>query len=239
MHYFSLQVILNEHAEQNAPIIRYELPYSFDVVAKLPRPRNQAAEGNGADGVDLVNPRPPKVRRTVRGHAGHVGDAASQSVGLSGLGQLSSGDSRGPTNGTVSRTSEPPAPPGNTHCVPSTTETPTPSRQPTTLVSDEEATDVRDPVLEGINPSRGPIAGGKEIWIEGSNFPTGSTPLYVRFGDNFSRVVGALLVSFEHRLINSRLFDDPTCCRAHRRWQMFRERSQSCCPVAPIQMLLF
>ena len=235
MYQFSLEVILSEHAGRTAPIVRYELPYSFDVVAKLPRPRNQA-EGDAADGIDFVIPRPLKVRRTIHGRTSHVGDAASQSVGLSRLGQLSSGDSRGPTNGTVSRASEPPVLPRNTHYLPSPAQTPTPL--PITFAGDEEAISGGDPVLEGINPNRGPIAGGREIWIEGSNLPTGSTPLYVRFGDNFSRVVGVLLVLFGHQLISPRLFDDPTCSHAQYQWPMFQERSQSFCPAAPTQMPL-
>src|ERR1700679_1604716 len=71
-----------------------------------------------------------------------------------------------------------------------------PSRQPVTAASEEGTIDGRDSVLEEINPSRGLVTGGMENWIEGSNFPTGSLPLYARFGDDSSRAVGILLVSF-------------------------------------------
>ena len=66
-------------------------------------------------------------------------------------------------------------------------------RQPATPSNDEGTIDAEGPVLEGINPIRGPIAGGLEVWLEGSGFPTGLTPLYARFGDQFSRVVSVLL----------------------------------------------
>ena len=49
-----------------------------------------------------------------------------------------------------------------------------------------------DAVIERTNPSRGPTAGGLEIWISGSNFPTGLTAIYARFGYNLTRPVGVL-----------------------------------------------
>ena len=61
----------------------------------------------------------------------------------------------------------------------------------------EEAADWRDLVIDRTNPSRGPTTGGPEIWISGSNFPTGLTSLYVRFGDNFARAVGVLSTSWK------------------------------------------
>ena len=61
----------------------------------------------------------------------------------------------------------------------------------------EETADWPDLVIERTNPSRGPTTGGPEIWISGSNFPTGLTSLYVRFGDKFARAVGVLSPSLE------------------------------------------
>ena len=104
---FSLEVILTGDAEQNNPLIRYELPYTFDVVAKLPRTKNH--------------------------------DPASN----------------------------------------------------------EETTDGWDAVIDRINPSRGPTTGGPEVWILSSNFPTGASPLYARFGDGFARAVGLLSLLLE------------------------------------------
>jgi len=66
------------------------------------------------------------------------------------------------------------------------------SRQTVIATSNEETTDGRDTVIERINPSQGPTTGGPEIWISGSNLPTGLTPLYARFGDNFAIAVGVL-----------------------------------------------
>jgi hypothetical protein len=57
----SLEVVLKEGAEQDDPLIQFELPYSFNIVSKLPpRPRSQAGDID----VDVVVPPPPKPRRT-------------------------------------------------------------------------------------------------------------------------------------------------------------------------------
>ena len=71
-----------------------------------------------------------------------------------------------------------------------------PSRQPVTATPEEETVDGRDPVLQEANPSRGPTTGGPQIWIEGTDFPTGLAQLYARFGDNFARVVCTIFVPF-------------------------------------------
>ena len=63
-------------------------------------------------------------------------------------------------------------------------------RQTVSTAIVEEAADGWNPVIERINPSQGPTAGRPDIWISGSNFPTGLMPLYVRFGDNFAHAVG-------------------------------------------------
>jgi len=55
----------------------------------------------------------------------------------------------------------------------------------------EKTMDGQDTVIEGTNPGTGPITGGLEIWIYGSNLPDDSRPLYARFGDNVTRVVSA------------------------------------------------
>ena len=70
-------------------------------------------------------------------------------------------------------------------------------RQTVNTPSSEGTADWRDLVIDGANPSRGPTTGGPEIWISGSNFPTGLMLLYVRFGDNFARAVGVLSPSLE------------------------------------------
>lgn len=41
--------------------------------------------------------------------------------------------------------------------------------------------------LEAVVPETGPMAGGIRIVLLGKNFP--STPLHVRFGDNWARAV--------------------------------------------------
>jgi hypothetical protein len=114
-----------------------------------------------------------------------------------------------------------------------------PSRQLANAVSEEGMLDEREPVLQEANPSRGPTTGGLEIWIEGSNFPMSLTPLYARFGDNFARVVGTLLISLTHRLIHRRLFESLTWSRACCRERMCRALLPSLSPTAPTPMLLF
>jgi len=66
------------------------------------------------------------------------------------------------------------------------------SRQAANVAADDEPMDGHDAVIERTNPNRGPTTGGPEIWISGSNFPTGPTPLYAGFGDNFTRAVSGL-----------------------------------------------
>ena len=88
------------------------------------------------------------------------------------------------------------------------------ARQTLNAASDEEITDGGDVVVERTNPSRGPTTGGQEIFIQGSNFPTGLTPLFARFGDNFARAVGALVPSLWKCLTTPRSFKNLTCSRA-------------------------
>jgi len=198
-HYISsLEVILSRHAEQNNPLIRHELPNSFDVVTKLPpRPRDQADD---EDAIAAEDPHPHRSPVMAPDHASRARPTAPQSVGASGQGQRSSGDSREPS-------SEPPTVPAVNSRIPSPMEVAIPSCQAVTAAVEEGATDGRDPVLQEANPSRGPTTGGLRIWIEGSDIPTGLEPLYARFGDNFVRVVGTLFDSFDHHLIEPRLFE--------------------------------
>ena len=73
----------------------------------------------------------------------------------------------------------------------------------------------------------------------GSNFPTGLTPLYARFGSYSSPVVGVLLLSLGRHLITPSSFTNPTCLCAVCRQPIFRARSQSLSPAAPTPTLLF
>ena len=175
--------------------------------------------------VDAMVPPPPKVPKILSERTGCVRNSVSQSAGPSGQGELSSGDSRGPTNSMSSGTSEPPVPPADIHHLPSPAEAPMPyrqSRQALNAASDEEIMDGRDAVIERTNPSRGPKTGGPEIWISGSNFPTGLTPLYARFGDNFARAVGVLVPFLGKCLTTPRSFKNLTCSRAIFRKLTFR-----------------
>ena len=161
----------------------------------------------------------PKLPRTDSGRVGRVENPVSQATGPSGLGTLSSGDSRGPIHSTPSGTSENLVPIADNRHSTSHAEPLMPSQQSrqTVITSGVEGTaDWQDLVIERTNPSRGPTTGGPEIWISGSSFPTGLTSLYVRFGDNFARAVGVLSPSLEKQkqLITSRLFKTLTRSRA-------------------------
>ena len=221
-------------------MIEYELPYFFNIVTKLPsQTRNQGEE---VETVGDAAPPPNKRRRTRSGHAGHVGNPASQGIISSGPDELSSGDPRGPTNSIPSDTSENPVPPmDNRHPV-SPAEALFQShqcRQTVNTVGDEETADGRNSVIERINPSKGPTAGGAEIWILGSNFPTGRIPLYVRFGDNFAHAVGVRSPSFGIHLTTYRSLTDLTCSRVFCLRPMFRARFQCGCPAVPTSTPLF
>ncbi len=167
-------------------------------MSKLPpRTRHQAGD---ADTVDAVVLPLPKLPRTDSGSIGRVENPASQSTGPSGLGTLSSGDSRGLIHSATSGTSENPVPFVDNRHSASSAEPLIPSQQCHQTVDTagfEETADWRDLVIDRTNPSQGPTTGGPEIWISGSNFPTGLTSLYVRFGDNFARAVGVLSPSLE------------------------------------------
>ena len=81
------------------------------------------------------------------------------------------------------------------------------ARQTPNAASDGEITDGCDAVVRITSPSRGPTTGGREIWISGSNFPTGLTPLYARFGDNIVPAVGVLVPSLGKCLTTPRSFE--------------------------------
>ena len=220
-------------------MIEYELPWSFNIVSKLPpQTRNQGEE---AETVGDAAAPPNKRRRMRSGHAECVGNPVSPSNICSGQDELSSGDSRGPTNSIPSGRSENLVPPmDNRHPV-TPTEALWPSHQYCQTVNtagDEESSDGRNSVIERINPSRGSTSGGPEIWISGSNFPTGLMPLYVRFGDNFAYAVGVRSLSFGKHLTISRSLTNLTCSRVFCLKPMLRARFQCGSPAVPTPTLL-
>jgi len=220
-------------------LIEYELPYTFNIVTRLPpQTRNQ---GEDAETVGDAAPPPNKRPRTRFGHVGRAGNPVPQSTVSSGPDELSSGDSRGPTSSIPSGTSENPVPPMDNRHPASLAEALMPShqcRQTVMTASDEGTADGQNLVIERINPSQGPTAGGPEIWISGSNFPTRLMPLFVRFGDNFARAVGVRSPSFGNHLINSRSLTNLTCSRVFCLKLRFRARFQCGSPAAPTPTLL-
>ena len=150
----------------------------------------------------------------------HKGPARPATSGRpSSQDRLSSGSSGG--LGNVSGTSPPnnPASAQDLASPPQHTDSFCPvgiSAPPATL---EDSMDEQNAVFEGTNPGRGPITGGIEIWMYGTNLPNGSTPLYARFGENVTRVVSIseLLRVSGFKLVSSRtpssLAYYPVSCR--------------------------
>ncbi len=177
MRHSSLEVVLNGGVLP----LEYELPYSFIIVPKLPsRTRNRAIDVNDAD--DMVQP-PYKLPRT---SSGPVGSQASQGVFPPRPDNLSS------TDPSPSGISDPHVAPVDNHRLVSPAGAPVPTRRWRHVVKAvrDETAEGRNIVVRNANPRRGPMAGGTEIWIWGSDFPTDWMPFYARFGDNFTRVVG-------------------------------------------------
>lgn len=175
-------------------------------MSKLPpRARSQAEDVDAVDAGAMVPP-PFKLPRTGPGRFGRVGNPVSQGVGPFRLDELSSGNSRGPTDHISSGTSGPPAAPVDNYHPVSSAGILMSSRQTVNTADDEGAADWRALVIEKIVPNRGPVPGGPEICIWGSNFPIDHMPLYARFGDNFARAVGMLSLSFGKHLIAPRFF---------------------------------
>ena len=185
-----------------------------------PRTRSQAEEG---DAVDAVAPPPSKVSRkgsSRGGRSGRVGNPVLQDA--------------------APRLDEPfPAiPPG---AIRPPARAPMPFRQYHQIVNvadDEEAADGEDLVIAKVVPNRGAMAGGPEVCLLGSNFPTGQGPLYVRFGDKFTPAVGMLSRSFGKYLIASRFFKDLTRSCAISRKLVFQAWLESLSPAFPIPTLL-
>ena len=183
MHISSLEVVLNGGTEQ---IIQYELPYSFVIVPELPS-RTRYRDIN-VDEVEEVASPPYKMPRM---GSGRVGSSASQRTCPPRPDNISTQGSTGPIS---FGNSEPPSSPVESHHLASPAEASMPSRRRHHAVNAarSETADGRNVVVMQTNPRRGPMTGGTEIWIWGSDFPTDPMPLYARFGDNFARVVGVL-----------------------------------------------
>ena len=236
MRYSSLKVILNGGPEQNSPLIEHELPYSFSIVTRLPpQPRSRG------EVVGDVAPPPTKRPRTRSRRAGRAGNAAPQSVVSSDPDEISFGDSRGSTNNIPLGTSENLVPPmEHRHPAPPAEAAMPPHqcRQTVNTPSGEETVDGLNLVIERINPCQGPTAGGPEIWISGSNFPTHLMPLYARFGDNCAHVVG-VRPQFGNHLTASRSLFYLACSRVVCLRPMFRAWFQCGSPIVSTQALLF
>jgi len=182
-------VLLCDQEQQGSSIVRFRLPYIFNIVAKRTRDQFELEDGGNL-------PAPPRrnTRRKAHCDNGFSRTATSCSVRPSTQDQRSSGSSGGLDNvGSIfSQTNNPNSLPTGVQDRASPAAHAETSRSTRILFPSatvEETMDGRDAVIEGTNPGRGPTTGGLDIWIYGSNLPDGSRPLYARFGDNVTRVV--------------------------------------------------
>ena len=177
-------MLLRDQEQQGSPIVRFCLPYTFNIVAKRTRDQSELEDGG-----NLPARLQRNTRRKVSGDNRFV---RSCSVRPSTQ-QRSSGSSGSLDNvGCIPSQSDNPSllPTGaQDRASPAPQAESSPIRIPLPSATFEETMDGRDPVIEGTNPGRGPITGGLDIWIYGSNLPDGSRPLYVKFGENVTRVV--------------------------------------------------
>ena len=173
-------MLLCEQEQQVPSVVRYRLPYTFNLVAK--RTRHQS-------------PPRPNTRRKITHHNGPARPATSCSVSHPTQDQPESGSSGGVGNvSSTSQTNNPTIPSASAQDLASPAPQVESSHPVGILVpsaSFEDPMDGQNAVIEGTNPGRGPTTGGKEIWICGTNLPNDSTPLYARFGENVTRVVSA------------------------------------------------
>lgn len=173
-----------DQEQQASPIVRFRLPYTFNIVAKRTRDQLELEDGDNL---------PAAPRRNTRRKIPHDNGSATS---CSTQGQLSSGSS-----GNLDNTGSVPSQTINTALPPTSIQdraSPVPHAESSRSIrvsapsaTVEENIDGQDAVIEGTNPGRGPTMGGLEIWIYGSNLPDGSRPLYARFGENVTRVVSA------------------------------------------------
>ena len=177
-------MLLRDQEQQDSFIVRFHLPYTFNIVAKRNRDQLELEDGSNL-------PTPPR-RNTRKKVPGFVRSGAA---GPSTQGQHSSGSS-----GSLDDVGCIPSQRNNPTFLPTGAQdraSPVPHaesshsiRNPLPSAAFEETMDGRDAVIEETNPGRGPTTGGLNIWIHGSNLPGGSMPpLYARFGDNVTRVV--------------------------------------------------
>ena len=178
-----------DQERQASPIVRFRLPYTFNIVAKRTRDQLELEDGDNLPAAPRRN-----TRRKVPHDNSSVGTATSCSAGASTQGHLSSGSS-----GSLDNTGSVPSQTINTALPPTSIQdraSPVPHAESSRSIrvsapsaTVEGSIDGQDAVIEGTNPGRGPTTGGLEIWIYGSNLPDGSRPLYARFGENVTRVV--------------------------------------------------
>jgi len=180
---------LCDQEQQGSSVVRFRLPYTFNIVAKRNRDQLELEDRDSL-------PAPPrrKICRRVPHNNSFVRTATPCTVRPSELSTRPSG-SLHDVGVIPSQTNNPTLPPTSAQGRVSPTPHAGPSRPlhaPVPSATFEGTMDGQGAVIEGTNPGRGPTTGGLEIWIYGSNLPNSPRPVYARFGDNVTRVVSTM-----------------------------------------------
>ena len=171
-------------------VAQYRLPFSFKVVAKLPRgqkrKRRQIGQPEEASVEDRRNVR-ARFHDFSQRDADHEQNddpmpAANPRNGPHG-GQYREGDPSSASPPTVS----PPQPPQNAGSKPGPL---SPWKPPNPVISPPRTDAEPTPILTDVNPEQGSITGGARIWLKGMEFPA-HFPLFARFG---SAVVPTVII---------------------------------------------
>jgi len=203
----SLEVVLSEDESQKHIVAQSLLPFSFNVVPKVPtapEKRKRAQEGNA------LTPQPRAVRRRVEcaNTTAQINPPASDIDCPDAHEAVQSSD--------VSTSSSPPlAPP----LVPSqsagSSSAPLDAIKPPSQAVPPPGTEGEcTPTLTEVNPESGSITGGATIWLKGMDFPT-LFPLFARFGTAVVPTVSSLTTCEAPSNRLSQTFSNPFLLACH------------------------
>jgi len=189
------------------------LPFSFNVVPKLPATQGKRKRAQVEQEWDIPTPEPRAVRRQIDGpdvtapvhplgneQIHHPAPDIDHQDALEVVQPSEEGEWSAPTM------VPPPVSPQNA----SSTSAPLDAIKPPTQPIAPPRTDGESaPILTNVNPCSGPITGGAEVWLLGMDFPA-LFPLFARFGTAVVPTVSSLIAFCEalsHR--PSQVFRNP------------------------------
>ena len=192
--------------DQNFIVAQYQLPFSFNVVAKLKKVRERPPPAAGRKRsrlqVEQSEDVPPKldkrnVRPRLEGHSqrapGNEQTDEAMSVIIPWDSSLGGQHREGSSSGSL-----PVALPPHLlrNAGPNVDSLDIPHQAIVPPRADEEPT----PTLIDVNPESGSITGGARIWLKGKDFPA-LIPLFARFGTAIVPTVSTMEIPFEPYLI--------------------------------------